>query len=177
MSSMRVFQVGLRRAAAPAFRGNAAGRMVQRRFAATNTISQDSAAELLNKQRRLRPVSPHLNIYQPQITWYASGLHRISGVILSGGLYLFGFAYLAAPALGWHMESTSLIAAVGAWPAWAKVSAKFGIAMPFFFHSLNGVRHLVQDFGIGFAKKTVMQTGWTVVGLTVAGSLYYSFIG
>jgi hypothetical protein len=31
-----------------------------------------------------RPLSPHLTIYQPQLTWYMSGLHRITGVYISG---------------------------------------------------------------------------------------------
>ncbi|KAF1954116.1 succinate dehydrogenase subunit C [Byssothecium circinans] len=176
MSSMRVFQLGLRRAAAPAFRGNFAGRMVQRRFAATQKISEAEAAEILAKQRLQRPNSPHLAIYKPQITWYGSITGRITGLILSGSLYLFGIAYLAAPTLGWHMESQSLIAAVGAWPVWAKVSAKLGISLPFFYHCLNGLRHLTWDLGKAMTNKAVAQTGWTVVALSVVASLYSAFV-
>ena len=32
-----------------------------------------------------RPVSPHLQIYQPQLTWLMSGLHRITGAGLAVG--------------------------------------------------------------------------------------------
>ncbi|PVH97336.1 succinate dehydrogenase subunit C [Periconia macrospinosa] len=176
MSSMRVFQLGLRRAAAPAFRGNFAGRMVQRRLANSQSTSASSAEEILVKQRVNRPVSPHLAIYRPQITWYGSMFNRLTGIILSGGLYLFGFAYLAAPTLGWHLESQSLIAAVAGWSTWAKASAKFGLSMPFFYHSLNGVRHLVWDTGKALSNKAVMQSGWAVVGASVAASLYFSFL-
>jgi succinate dehydrogenase (ubiquinone) cytochrome b560 subunit len=35
-----------------------------------------------------RPISPHLTIYQPQLTWYMSALHRITGVAVGGGEYL-----------------------------------------------------------------------------------------
>lgn len=45
----------------------------------------DSESELLRQQRKVRPVSPHLTIYQPQITAVLSGLHRITGVAIGGG--------------------------------------------------------------------------------------------
>nr|BAJ07113.1 succinate dehydrogenase subunit C [Corynespora cassiicola] len=174
MASQRVFQLGLRRAAAPSFKVQPAGRMVQRRAAATQQVNESQAQEILAKQRIQRPVSPHLSIYRPQITWYASSFNRITGVALSGGLYLFGFAYLAAPTLGWHLETQSMVAAVAAWPVAAKVAAKISIAMPFFFHSLNGLRHLSWDIGLGFKNKAVIQTGWSVIALSAAATLYYS---
>ncbi|OCK82173.1 cytochrome b560 subunit of succinate dehydrogenase [Lepidopterella palustris CBS 459.81] len=175
MSAPRVLNLTLRRAATPGLtRFTPAGRSVQQRFAATEHISASDASSILVKQRLARPVSPHLSIYRPQITWYASGFNRLAGIAMSGTMYIFGIAYLAAPALGWHLETPSLVAAFGALPLVAKVAAKMTIAFPFFFHSFNGVRHLVWDVGMGFANKTVMRTGWTVVGLSVLGSLYFS---
>jgi succinate dehydrogenase (ubiquinone) cytochrome b560 subunit len=134
-------------------------------------------AEILVKQRINRPVSPHLSIYKPQITWYASSLNRVTGIILSGSLYLFGFAYLAAPYTGWHMETQSMVAAVAAWPLAAKVALKGFFAFPFFFHSYNGLRHLSWDLGIGFTNIQVIRTGWGAVALTVVSALYYTFAG
>ncbi|KAF2021083.1 cytochrome b560 subunit of succinate dehydrogenase [Aaosphaeria arxii CBS 175.79] len=179
MASQRIFQLGLRRAAAaPGFtRFQPAGRMVQRRLAATHNVSSAEGQEILVKQRLQRPVSPHLTIYRPQITWYASSFNRITGILLSGGLYIFGLSYLAAPALGWHLETPSLVAAVASWPVAVKIAAKATAAFPFFFHSINGIRHLTWDLGIGFKNKTVIQTGWTAVGLTVALGAYYTFVG
>ncbi len=41
--------------------------------------------EYLKKQEQTgRPLSPHLSIYKPQLTWYASGFHRISGCVMAG---------------------------------------------------------------------------------------------
>jgi hypothetical protein len=61
--------------------------------------------QILVAQRKLRPVSPHLKIYQPQIPWILSGLNRITGCVVSGGFYLFGAAYLVSPLFGWHLDS------------------------------------------------------------------------
>lgn len=70
-----------------------------------------------------------------------------------------------------------MVAAVAGWPIAAKIAAKATLAFPFFFHSLNGLRHLTWDLGLGFKNKTVMQTGWAVVGLSVVTGLYYTFVG
>jgi succinate dehydrogenase (ubiquinone) cytochrome b560 subunit len=141
----------------------------------TQTFSANSA-DILAKQRLLRPTSPHLTIYKAQITWYASGLHRVTGVVLSGALYVWALGYLAAPYLGWHLESAPMAAAFAAWPVVAKVGTKLTLAAPFFFHCVNGLRHLAWDFGVGFAKKTVIQTGWAGVGIASVLTAYYSFL-
>ncbi|KAG7002305.1 hypothetical protein G7Y79_00027g059970 [Physcia stellaris] len=143
---------------------------IQSRPAATQTIKDSSAYHILEAQRRNRPVSPHLLIYKPQISWYLSALNRITGSTLSGGFYLFGAAYLCAPLFGWHLDSASMAAAFGSLPVAVKVMLKFGVAMPFTFHSFNGVRHLIWDTGRELSNKGVQRTGWTVVGLSVVGS-------
>ncbi len=100
-----------------------------------------------------------------------SGLNRITGVILSGGFYVFGTAYLVAPLLGWHLDSASMAAAFGSLPFLVKAPMKFLVALPFTYHSWNGFRHLFWDMGTSFKNKTVIATGWTVVGLTFASTL------
>jgi succinate dehydrogenase (ubiquinone) cytochrome b560 subunit len=68
-----------------------------------------------------------------------------------------------------------MVAAVAAWPVWAKVSAKIAIGMPFFYHCVNGLRHLAWDVGLGFSNKAVMQTGWVAVAASATLTLYYAF--
>ena len=41
-----------------------------------------------------RPIAPHLSIYQPQLTWYLSALHRITGAGVAAGLYFVLFLRL-----------------------------------------------------------------------------------
>jgi succinate dehydrogenase (ubiquinone) cytochrome b560 subunit len=132
--------------------------------------------EILVAQRKLRPVSPHLTIYQPQMPWIASALNRITGSVLSGGFYVFGAAYLVSPLFGWHLDSASMAAAFGSLPVAMKVATKFAVALPFTFHSFNGLRHLTWDLGKSFANKTVIKTGWVVTGATVVSALYLALL-
>ncbi|KAI8340535.1 succinate dehydrogenase cytochrome b560 subunit [Chlamydoabsidia padenii] len=139
---------------------------------ASKAQSPDAESELLRQQRKLRPVSPHLTIYQPQITWYLSGLHRITGAALGGAFYLGAMGYLAAPALGLTIDTASAVSAVAAAPVAAKVLAKTTLAAPFVFHCLNGVRHLFWDATKFVDIKSVYKTGYAVIGGTVVGTLY-----
>ncbi|OZJ04851.1 hypothetical protein BZG36_02613 [Bifiguratus adelaidae] len=129
-------------------------------------------SDILIEQRKRRPVSPHLSIYQPQLTWYASGVHRITGVAVAGVLYAGSLAYLGAPALGMQFDTQTLVAAVASLPVAAKVGLKTALALPFTFHSLNGLRHLMWDTGVGLSLKGVYTSGYAVLGATVLSTLY-----
>ncbi|CAG8960226.1 hypothetical protein HYFRA_00012744 [Hymenoscyphus fraxineus] len=149
---------------------------IQNRHAATSPgLTPADSYKILVEQRKNRPVSPHLAIYQPQIPWILSITHRITGSILSGGFYIFGSAYLVAPVLGWDLSSAAMAASFGAWPLLAKVSAKFLVALPFTFHSFNGIRHLAWDSAVGFGKLTVIKTGWACVGVSLVSALGLAF--
>lgn len=37
------------------------------------------------EQRKNRPLAPHLTIYAPQLTWYMSAFHRITGGAVAVG--------------------------------------------------------------------------------------------
>lgn len=136
----------------------------------------ESPSDILAKQRLNRPVAPHLSVYQPQITWIGSSLHRVTGIALSGSLYLWATAYLASPALGWHLESASMVAAFGALPLAAKIALKTTMALPFTYHSFNGLRHLMWDLGRGLSNPAIIKSGWTVVGVSVASALALAFM-
>jgi succinate dehydrogenase (ubiquinone) cytochrome b560 subunit len=142
----------------------------------TTSPNNEDPASLLAKQRLNRPVSPHLTIYKPQIGWIGSSLHRISGVVMSGPLYLWATAYLLSPAVGWHLESASMVAAMGALPVAAKVALKATLALPFTYHGMNGLRHLTWDLGRGLTNNAIIKSGWTVVGLSVSAALALAII-
>ena len=145
--------------------------------AQTQPAKPSDAYAILAAQRRNRPVSPHLSIYQPQMTWYPSILNRITGSILSGGIYIFGAAYLVSPLFGWHLESAAMAEWFGGFGAVTKGVMKFAVALPFTFHSWNGIRHLVWDSGREFGNRQVVVTGWIVIALSVLSSTALALVG
>lgn len=101
-----------------------------------------------------RPLSPFLS-YRWQYTMTLSILHRVTGVGLSVGLLLLVY-WLAAAATG--ADAYEQAQGVFAHPLIRLALAAFSFC--FFYHLLNGVRHLVWDAGYGFEKKTARMSGW-----------------
>jgi succinate dehydrogenase (ubiquinone) cytochrome b560 subunit len=128
--------------------------------------------QILAEQRKHRPVAPHLAIYRMQINYFNSPFNRITGTILSGGLYCFGAAYLVSPLFGWHLDTAALGSAFGSLPVAAKLAAKFAMASPFTFHGINGVGHLIWDTGRSFQRKQIVAQGWTILGLSFLSAVY-----
>ena len=108
--------------------------------------------------RRDRPLSPHLQIYRPQITSVLSILHRASGVALAAGLLVLVY-WLAAAAAG----VSAFAAAQGFMASWIGRLLLLGWTFAIFFHLANGIRHLAWDMGHGFELKTATVSGWLVV--------------
>ncbi len=102
-----------------------------------------------------RPLSPHLGIYRWQYTMALSILHRGTGVALSVGL-LFLVYWVAALATG--AEAFARAQDVFAHPL-TRV-ALVGFSFAFFYHLVNGVRHLVWDTGRGLERATARMSGW-----------------
>ena len=106
-------------------------------------------------------------------TWLGTSvLNRTTGIILSGGLYLYAGAYVLAPFAGWHIESMSLVAVVASLPFAVKAGIKTFLGGTFVFHFVNSMRHLLWDTAIGFSKSMISQGTWVVWGITSVGALY-----
>ena len=119
-----------------------------------------------------RPLSPHLQIYKPQLTTVLSILHRVTGVFL--GLAAFALvAWLFAVAgdgegfEGFNALASSLPGKLFLLAATASLA----------YHLLNGIRHLLWDIGWGFELPRVYASGWTVVALAVVVSAVVAFLG
>ncbi|KAL7751412.1 hypothetical protein RI367_003272 [Sorochytrium milnesiophthora] len=118
--------------------------------------------------KQMRPLSPHITIYQPQLTWYLSGLHRATGVAPT--VVLYGGGLLSLVGFG----STELVNMAAALPYPLFAAGKFAVVFPAVFHSLNGVRHLVWDTGRALELRGVYRTGYAVMlgtALVTAGLL------
>jgi succinate dehydrogenase / fumarate reductase cytochrome b subunit len=101
-----------------------------------------------------RPLSPFMS-YRWQYTMALSILHRVTGCALAVGMALLVY-WLVAAAYG--AEVYAQAQAVFANPLVRSVLVVFSFS--FFYHLLNGVRHLVWDTGHGFEKKTARASGW-----------------
>ena len=110
-----------------------------------------------------QPLSPHLSIYKWQVTNTLSILHRFSGALLFLAAMDFSI-WLASIAMGENSYAliSSLFSSPLALAIWVTVSFSF------FYHSLNGLRHLAWDFGKGFETHQVNYSGFIVVFLTLA---------
>ena len=106
-----------------------------------------------------RPLSPHLQIYRPQITSVLSITHRATGIALSVGTLLLVWWLLAA-ANG--PEAFSHVSAFV--KSWFGILLLLGWTWSLFYHLLAGIRHLVWDAGYAFELPQVELGGWIVVG-------------
>lgn len=118
------------------------------------------------EQTRTRPLSPHLQIYRPQITSVLSITHRITGVALAAGALLLTYWISAAGYGPEYFERAQAL--VGSWFGRLVL---FGFTFALFFHFANGIRHLAWDCGWGFELPTLRLTGWIVVVFSLVGTV------
>ncbi len=105
-----------------------------------------------------RPLSPHLQIYRPQITSVLSILHRITGGLLSVSALLLAYWLLA---LAGGEDSYATAQAV--FSSWLGMLVLFLVTLAFCYHFCNGVRHLFWDAGKGFELASMQRSGIAVV--------------
>jgi succinate dehydrogenase / fumarate reductase cytochrome b subunit len=109
-----------------------------------------------------RPLSPHLQVYRPQLTSITSILTRITGnALLVAALLIvwwllaasYGPDYFAtadAALTSWFGDLVLALSVLGLW-----------------YHTLAGVRHLIWDTGHGFEVKTAERMGLACIGGSV----------
>ena len=105
-----------------------------------------------------RPLSPHLQIYKPQISSVLSILHRMTGFALAIGTLLLTWWLTAA---AYNVAAFSV--AQGFVASWFGQLLLLGFSFAFFYHLCNGIRHLFWDAGYGYELDTMTKTGWLVV--------------
>uniref|UniRef100_A0A915D9I9 Succinate dehydrogenase cytochrome b560 subunit, mitochondrial n=1 Tax=Ditylenchus dipsaci TaxID=166011 RepID=A0A915D9I9_9BILA len=130
---------------------------------AKTPIQEYGSNYLKLQEKSKRPLSPHLSIYQPQLTWVLSGFHRITGCVMGGVLLVGGIGFAVLP-----VDFTTFVETIRGWnlPFLVTDAFKFIIAFPIFFHALNGFRFLGYDMAKGVDLPTIYRTGWLVVGLS-----------
>lgn len=109
-----------------------------------------------------RPLSPHLQIYRPQLTSVLSIAHRGAGVALGVGAAFFAWWLLAA-ASGPEAYGTAQAffgSALG-------IIVLAGFTFALFYHLCNGIRHLFWDAGMGLELDRAYRSGWAVIAASI----------
>lgn len=111
---------------------------------------------------RNRPLSPHLQVYKPQLTSILSITHRLTGVALALGTLLLAY-WLGSAAYGpaaYERAQAVIGSPIG-------IVLLFGWSVALFYHLGNGIRHLLWDAGWGYELPLAYKSGYTVLGATV----------
>ena len=113
-----------------------------------------------------RPLSPHLQIYRPQLTSVLSITHRLTGFALS-------LVILLSPAILYFLtlskDSHTLVMNVfqNSFVKLVLFLAIFGLS----YHLCNGIRHLAWDAGYGLDLDSSYKSGYAVVATSLGITL------
>jgi succinate dehydrogenase / fumarate reductase cytochrome b subunit len=136
---------------------------------ASNDPSTDQTGRFVRQPNgRVRPLSPHLQVWRFHITMWGSILNRMAAGALSVGA-LFVAAWLAAAAFG--PDAYAAYAGIMGSPLGLLVW--FGITLAGAYHLTAGVRHLVWDAGRGLSPRAAEP--WTWASLVAAAVLAIGF--
>jgi succinate dehydrogenase / fumarate reductase, cytochrome b subunit len=105
-----------------------------------------------------RPLSPHLQIYRPQITSISSILTRITGNALIVGVILAVWWLLAAATSAEYFAVANAVAT-----SWFGDLVFTASALAVWYHFLAGLRHLYWDAGHGLDVPTAERLGWVCI--------------
>ncbi len=116
---------------------------------------------------RQRPLSPHLQIYRPQLTSITSILTRITGNALIVGVVMVVWWLLAAAT-----SDASFAVADAVLRSWFGQLVMLGSLWAIWYHYLAGLRHLYFDAGHGLDIATAERLGWAcIIGSVVLTAL------
>lgn len=112
---------------------------------------------------RERPLSPHLQVYKRQVQMMTSITHRATGMVLVVGMLalIWGLGALAAGRGPWNDFVAGVGSPIG-------MLLLFGFSWALAYHLINGIRHLAQDAGHGFAIPDFVRSSWISVFGSVA---------
>jgi succinate dehydrogenase / fumarate reductase, cytochrome b subunit len=105
-----------------------------------------------------RPLSPHIQIYKWQVQMVTSILHRATGIALAVGTLVVVWALLslAAGEAAFGQFKACMASPLG-------IILLVGWSWSLFYHLCNGIRHLLQDTGAGYAIPKFVRSSWLSV--------------
>jgi succinate dehydrogenase / fumarate reductase, cytochrome b subunit len=127
----------------------------------------------IERRARPRPLSPHLQIYRPQINMVMSILHRITGAAMYVGTVLMA---------GWLLAAATSPACFawlnGMFATWPGMIVLAGYSWALIHHALGGMRHFIWDTGaaLDIAAVDLLSWGSLVLSVTLTAGLWF-YIG
>ncbi len=119
------------------------------------------------------PTSPHLQIYKPQITSLLSITHRVTGFGLNLALILLSL-WIISFGLGNDYYNNF----VSIFDTTFVKAVVFFIVLGISYHALNGIRHILWDFGFMISNKAASISGVVIIISTIVLSFLISnFVG
>ena len=109
-----------------------------------------------------RPLSPHLQIYRPQLGSITSILTRITGNALLLGALLVVWWFLAAAISAEYFAFADAVLR-----SWFGDLVLLGSLWALWYHLLAGIRHLIWDNAAMLDLPRAQMLGWMVVGGSV----------
>lgn len=119
-----------------------------------------------------RPLSPHLTVWRPTITYSMSIIHRITGGALYVGTLLVAWWLTAAAGPQSYFDFVN-----GIFGSWIGRLVLFGYTWALMHHMAGGIRHLVWDTGTGLEKHTASRIAWATLICSVVLTLAIWVIG
>ena len=120
---------------------------------------------------KYRPLSPHLTIHRKLLTSVFSIFHRLTGIALSIGSICITF-WIAIIALG--PKYFSIFEYISSLILFKFILLLWTVG--FFYHLFNGIRYLFWSYGIGMDLKTVYNSGYFILFLTLVATLVVWFV-
>jgi len=117
---------------------------------------------MVDVKRTERPLSPHIQIYRPQLTAITSILTRITGNALIVGIILAVWWLLAAATSPDRFDVANAVLT-----SWFGDAVFAGSLWAVWYHYLAGLRHLYFDAGNGLDIETAEKLGWGCIGGSV----------
>lgn len=114
----------------------------------------------------IRPLSPHLQVYRPQLTSILSIMNRVTGLAASAGTLLLVWWLVAAATGPQAFDNVQ-------WFIGTPIGLfmLFGWTASLFYHFFGGLRHLAWDAGYGYALDRVHASGWAAIIATVVATI------
>lgn len=104
-----------------------------------------------------RPLSPHLQIYRPQMTAISSIFIRITGnALVVAGLLVVWWFLAAATSPEAYARADAVIT------SWFGDLVMLGSLWAIWYHFLGGLRHLLFDAGRALDVPTAERLGWAM---------------